>query len=94
MKTILLEPNPAPAAGPQPVAAAPNATAALTPDAAGQNIARLKTALAAAETVAKVLLADPHFRQCPFVAAIHGPIVTGIERIEHLLKWLQSNPVK
>ncbi|HEY3761579.1 MAG TPA: hypothetical protein VGN23_07520 [Verrucomicrobiae bacterium] len=68
--------------------------APLTTTGAGEEIEKLKAALAVAEEVAKVLLADPHFRNCPLVAAIRGPVVTAVERIEHLVGWFENNPVK
>lgn len=68
-------------------------TALSATDADGQ-IKKLQAALADAEAVAKLLLSDPHFGKCPFVAAIRGPIVAGIDRIEHLVNWLDENPVK
>jgi len=70
-----------------------NTQTPLTATTAGEQINKLQTALADAEAVAKLLLLDPHFRNCPFVAAIRGPIVAGIDRIEHLTGWMETNPV-
>ncbi len=47
---------------------------ALSATDANEQITKLEESLAAAEGIARVLLADPHFSKCPFVAAIRGPI--------------------
>ena len=65
----------------------------LTATGAGEQIDKLKIALIAAEEVAKLLLGDPHFRNCPFVAAIRGPVSAGLERMEGLANWLEGNPI-
>jgi hypothetical protein len=68
--------------------------APLTASGAGEEIEKLKAALAVAEEVAKLLLIDPHFRNCPLVAAIRGPVSAGLERIEGLVSWFEGNPIK
>ncbi len=69
-------------------------TTALDVTAAAEQIQKLKQALADADDVARLLLADPHFRDCPFVASIRGPVTAGIDRIIYLAQWLESNPIK
>jgi len=90
MNKILFAPDSAPVLPP----AAPLPAAGLTTAAATQKLADLKTAVASAQGIIDALLSDPHFKNCPFVAAVRSGLVNGAaERLKHVDAWLAANPV-